>query len=536
MNSTFKPAAILMAGRMFGFGINFLTPIVLVRMFDQQEFGTYKEVFLLYTTLFGIAQLGMAESLYFFLPLAPEKAGRYVVSSLTGLVCVGLCALAGLQLASSAMGAWLSNPALPQYMGLLGAYLCLTLASAPLEIVMIARGRYLRASITYGISDVARNVFILVAAFAHGKLREILIASVVFAGIRFSATLIYATQEFGSDLRLELNAIRRQLAYALPFALFVGVDMLSSSLPQYVIAHRFDAATFALFAVGCLQVPLVDYVITSASSVMMVRMGEELRGGRAGAVLSIWRDTTCKLAVIFFPVVMLLVISGRELITVMFTANYAASVPLFMVWSTIILFATFQTDGALRVYADTKMLFVFSVIRLMILAALNFWCLEFFGLLGAVLFSIVGMAVYRGLCLYRIKHLMEAKLSELLPWKSLAITVGCVLGATAPVLILKSLVALPVLPRLILTGAAYTIFYLGLLHHSGQLDLRSLLDQIPAKVSHPIRIFCGRAARLSRDRIAVNRLQTLGSQHSSGSLGNSMTVKEKRECAASQES
>jgi O-antigen/teichoic acid export membrane protein len=152
-----------------------------------------------------------------------------------------------------------------------------------------------------------------------------------------------------------------------------------------------------------------------------------------------------------------------------------------MVWSTIILFATLQTDGALRVYADTKMLFAFSVIRLAILAALTFWCLQFFGLIGAVVFSIVAMAAYRALCLYRVKQRMQVKLSELLPWKSLAMTAGCVVGAAAPVFALKSLVAFPVLPTLILTGATYLTFYLGLLHRSGQLDIRALYDRVLAR-------------------------------------------------------
>ena len=34
----------------------------------RAEFGTYKQLFLIYATLFGVAQLGMAESLYYFIP------------------------------------------------------------------------------------------------------------------------------------------------------------------------------------------------------------------------------------------------------------------------------------------------------------------------------------------------------------------------------------------------------------------------------------------------------------------------------------
>src|SRR5437879_12894336 len=63
MNSTFKPTLVLMSGRSLAFAATFFIPMVLVRVFDQTEFGTYKQLFLIVSTLYGIAQLGMAESL-----------------------------------------------------------------------------------------------------------------------------------------------------------------------------------------------------------------------------------------------------------------------------------------------------------------------------------------------------------------------------------------------------------------------------------------------------------------------------------------
>src|SRR3989338_6047486 len=81
-DSTFKPALLLMSGRAIGFVAVFFLPVVLVRIFDQAEFGTYKQLFLIYSTVYGIAQLGMAESLFYFLPIAPKEAGKYVTNSM----------------------------------------------------------------------------------------------------------------------------------------------------------------------------------------------------------------------------------------------------------------------------------------------------------------------------------------------------------------------------------------------------------------------------------------------------------------------
>ena len=83
-----KPALLIIAGRIAGFAAAFLTPLILVRIFDLETFGTYKQWFLLYTTLLTITQIGMSESLLYFLPRADADAGRYVMNSILFLAAV----------------------------------------------------------------------------------------------------------------------------------------------------------------------------------------------------------------------------------------------------------------------------------------------------------------------------------------------------------------------------------------------------------------------------------------------------------------
>ncbi len=38
------PALALIAGRFMAFTVTFFTPVILVRLFDQAQFGTYKQI------------------------------------------------------------------------------------------------------------------------------------------------------------------------------------------------------------------------------------------------------------------------------------------------------------------------------------------------------------------------------------------------------------------------------------------------------------------------------------------------------------
>jgi O-antigen/teichoic acid export membrane protein len=67
-----KPALLIIAGRIVGFVAAFVTPLILVRVFDLDTFGTYKQWFLLYITLLTVTQIGMSESLLFFLTKAKD--------------------------------------------------------------------------------------------------------------------------------------------------------------------------------------------------------------------------------------------------------------------------------------------------------------------------------------------------------------------------------------------------------------------------------------------------------------------------------
>jgi len=462
MRSTFRPALVLMTGRTLGFAVSFCLPIILVRIFDQAEFGTYKQIFLIYGTLFGIVQLGMSESLFYFLPGAVRDGGSYVVNSALVSAAAGLVVLVLLTAASETIAGWMSNPALAPLIPLLGLFTLLMLAASGLEIVMTSCNRYGLAAASYACSDFARAVLCVLPVLLAPKLGWLLVGAITFASLRLCAMAWYAWQEFEGSLRPNLEFLKLQFIYAAPFTLYVLVHAVQDTLHQYAVSYHFDAATFAIYSVGCLQVPLVDLIATSTVNVMMVRMAEEIREGHGNAVVAMWHDTTRKLALVFFPLVGVMLVTARDLIVLLFTEAYVASIPIFMVWSSAIALAAIPMDGLLRVYAQTRFLLLLNVVRLLVIVALIHWFLSALQLVGAVLVTVLALAIGKGLGLLRMRHFWQVGLADLLPWRDL---LG--IGAVA---LLAGLAAVPVsssldvgaLPRLVTVGLIYTASYLGM--------------------------------------------------------------------------
>lgn len=460
--SVFRPALLLMCGRTLALAATFFIPIGLVRIFNPAEFGTYKQLFLVFSTVYLIAQFGMATSLYYFIPQAPRAAGRYVANSLIFLGITGLVCLIGLVAGSARIAQSLSNKELAAYLPWMGAYVLFMMISSALEIVLISRRRYSVASATYAISDLARAAALTLPVLLFRSMEALLIGAVAVAFLRAVVALCYFRREFHDDFVPDRALLRQQFAYALPFSAAVLIEILQASIPQYVVSWLYDPATFAVFAVGCLQIPLVDVAASPTSDVMMVKMQERLAEGRKGAVLDIWLHTTEKLSLLFFPLSIFAVVSSREIVTLLYTQKYLASVPIFAVWSTLIILSVLQVDGVIRVFAQTRFLLGLNAMRFLIIAGLIRWSLGVFHLTGPVIAVLLATFMFKLAALLRMRKLLDIGIGELIPWRNLTSILGAAGCAGAAAMAVESQMHAPTAVILFAMGLAFTTVYAAL--------------------------------------------------------------------------
>lgn len=476
--SLFGPALVLSLGRGVALVATFIVPVILARILAPAEFGTYRQWLLIFATLYGMAQLGMAESLFYFVPARPDRAGTYAANAILTLSVVAIAAAVVLGSLGGGVAGALGNPALEHLVPLAGCYLGLMLVAAPLEILLVARRQHAWASVAYALSDMTRAGVTLVAALVWGRLDAVFVGLIVVAAGRLAATLAYGRRDFGARLRPDRGDLRAQLVYALPLQLAVAMEIAQANVHAYVVSSRFDPATFALYSIGCLQIPLVDLLASSAGNVMMVRMRERLARGERDATMVIWRETARQLALVLVPLLCVLGIVARDLLAVLFTDVYAAAAPIFRIWLGVLLLAAIPAHGPLRVLGDTRFLALQTILKLAIVVVFIEAFMSAFGLPGAVLVMLAAMSIGKGLLLLRIRHLAAIPLSELLPWRSYAGIALAAAAAAVPAVTVGAVAASP-LGRLISTGVAYLAVYVVLAWSLGLLNIaekRTLID------------------------------------------------------------
>jgi O-antigen/teichoic acid export membrane protein len=357
-----------MVGRGISAVLTFAIPIVLARQLMQAEYGTYKQFFLLAATVYLVGQAGLTASLYYFLPRSePETRSRWLLQALIGLFLVGACAAVGTMIFGGALAARFRNPQLGAVAPALAIYIWAYLGSAPLEISLTSIKKTGWSGAITVLSDLVRTAALVLPIHYGFGVTGLAWAATAFAVLRLVAAWALALSgAVGPVARPTRAAIKQQLVYSIPFAGAVLLATAQMQLAQYFVAAMTDAATFAVYAVGVLQIPLTDMLYTPIAEVMMVRLAQTDAAGTP----PIFREAVHKLCMFFLPLTAFAMAIGPSLIPTLYTAKYLASVPIFLLATSELPLAALPVEGLLRSMNANGTLLRVGLLRVAIAAVL----------------------------------------------------------------------------------------------------------------------------------------------------------------------
>jgi O-antigen/teichoic acid export membrane protein len=167
--------------------------------------------------------------------------------------------------------------------------------------------------------------------------------------------VVYIRRRFGRFLAsFDWPLFKAQIGNALPFGVGGIVQIVQSDLHNYFVSYHFEPAVFAIYAIGCFQVPILGMLSSSFASAVNPELARCQEAGDARAIIWLWMDVVRKLSFFFFPAFAILFTLRSELITLLFTANYSASVPIFSVFLFGLFYAVPIHIHVLRLFDDLR--------------------------------------------------------------------------------------------------------------------------------------------------------------------------------------
>jgi O-antigen/teichoic acid export membrane protein len=379
-------ASWLLGARLAAFAFGMVLPLLLVRRLDQRDFGIYKLVFLVVNTAVTLLPFGFSMSAYYFLPRERDRQGATVLHIVLFLSILGVAGGLAVLLFPQLLVFVARDAAVRAFAPWVGVLIALWIVAAFLEVAPIANQDARLGSLLILAVQLTRTLLLLGAAVIFGTIESLLVAAVVQAALQVVVLLTYLEWRFpGFGRCLDGPMFRRQLAYAMPLGLAGMLYTFQTDLHNYFVSHRFGAAAFAIYSVGCFQLPLTGMLTEAAALVLLPRMNELESAGRTREIVAVTLRAARKLSAVIFPLYAFLMVTGGEFLSFLFTSQYLASLPIFRINLTLLPLSVLLLDPIVRAFAQFRYhLLGFHVVLSLLLVGNLTWATPLYGMVGAI--------------------------------------------------------------------------------------------------------------------------------------------------------
>ena len=454
----------LVAAKTLAFAFTIAIPLLLVRRMPQHEFGLYKQVFLVISSAVSVLPLGFGLTAFYFLPRDERYRNATVFNILLFTAGVGGLFAALLSIFPSFLVLLFNEPAAVRFAPAIGLIVVLWVVGSFLEIVTVANHEIRVATAAIVAIQITRATFFLAAAIVSGTVRALVIAAVAQGIVQVVALILYVRSRFPGFWRtLDVRFFGRQLAYALPFGVAGTLWTLESDLHNYFVSHQYGATIYAVYAIGCFQVPLFGILAESVGSVMIPRVSELQHEQRTREIVLLTARVMRKLSAVYFPTYAFLLVMRREFIVGLFTDRYLASVPVFAINLTLIPLGMLLVDPIMRAYAEHRLFLVklHAVVLVCLTAALAL-TIGRFGLLGAITLMVVFSYIGRFATAIKVVRILGVTAGDAVLLADVAKIAAATAVAAVATMFARALASgLPPLVALAICGGCFGFTYAG---------------------------------------------------------------------------
>jgi O-antigen/teichoic acid export membrane protein len=405
----------LLAAKTAGFFFALVFPLFLVRLLDQSKYGTYKQMFLLISTAQSVLSMGFGLSAFYFFPREPERRGAVSLNIVLFHVAIGTLAALTLTLWPNCLVLLFANKELAPYAPKMGIVILLRMASAFLEYVATAQEDVKCSTIFIVAAQFTKSVVMLSALFFAGSLSALLYGSMFQGVLQIAVLAWYLERSFpGFWKRVDWPLFRAQLAYAIPLGMAGVLYLFRTEAHNYFVAHSVGAAAFAIYAVGCADIPLVGLVREAVGTVLIRRISELHHAGSYREVLLLTIRGMQKLSLFFWPLYAYLLVMSREVIRLLYTRRYDASVPIFAINITLIPLTILVLDPVLRAFSEHIYFLVrLQVFLLLVMGVALLIVIPAYGPVGAILVVVASSAIELGAITWKVARVLKMSLEDL---------------------------------------------------------------------------------------------------------------------------
>jgi len=461
--------------------VGLITVMILSRLLTPEDYGTYRQLWLIYFLLSPIMQLGLTQSASYYAAQLPRPDRKtYVAQNGLLLVGTGILSTALLLSFTGPIARFFGNAEMVVPLRAFAIFMTFAMPFDLTENTLVALGRAGKAGLVTAVSNALQSAVTLAAFLTGASITRVFLYLSIFAFLRWvlSAAIVLRVYR---DLRVRWNwkELKEQIVFSLPMGAAVMVGLLSRQMDKLIVSNHFSPERFAVYANGSYDIPLINIVTLSVTAVLIPAIVRARAVGRVDEVRRVWHGAARRVATMFYPVFIFLLITARPFMVLLFSEEYAASAAPFRVFLFLFPIRIAFHGGFQRALGHSRQIFIASAgaFAISLGLALVLVRVESIGILGPAIASVVAAYFAAGYAVFDCSHDLGWRWTEYFPWVTLGKIMGVALLAALPALGAGWLLRdAGLLARFLVMGVVYAGGYLALGELTGMARPREWLE------------------------------------------------------------
>jgi O-antigen/teichoic acid export membrane protein len=228
------------------------------------------------------------------------------------------------------------------------------------------------------------------------------------------------------------------LKYAVPLCLAGMISTVMLETNKIIVSAMCTPEEFANYVNGVIEIPLIGIITGSISAVILVDMTSYVQKGNMTMALDLFKKAAVKSAVILFPVMIFLLVSGKSFIVTLYSEKYLESVAPFYIYLFVLPVRIVIYGSALMALGQTRVILYRSILDLTINVILSILLVHLMGYLGAAVATILTLYIWTvPFNLYKIARGFNVSMFRTLPLEKLfRIIIICLSVVPLPIIYL----------------------------------------------------------------------------------------------------
>lgn len=417
-------------GSLFSFMFSIVSAAILSRFLTKADYGTYKQVMYVYSTLLSVFTLGLPLAYSYFLPRVGLSEGKALVSKLNiCFIIQGIVFSSVLFLGAGVIANILKNPDLESVLKVFSPAPIFILPTMGLQGILatyqktIWNAAYTILSSTFMLLCVAIPVSFL-RAEVDVAIWGFIVASFISCGV----AMIIMNIPFRGVIREQTRVSYKDIfSYSIPLMIAGLLGVSISAADQFYVSRFFGQEVFADFANGSLELPFVGMVLSAGSAVLLPVFSRMIANHEnEDSIIELWKRTAVKAAYILYPLVSFCIFFATEIMTFLYGQNYAASGLYFRIMLMVNFFTVIQFYPIILALGKTKQYAFNHIIIFFLVWGLEYGAVMIFNTAYAVTIVSVCCKIFKiFLMMNLVAHTIHVKFITLFPFKQLLSVFAC---------------------------------------------------------------------------------------------------------------